>query len=373
MRFATKAIHAGQEPDELTGSVVSPIYTSTTNVNNKLGYLYTRLGNPTRDALQENLAALENAKYGLAFSSGMTAIDAIMRMLKPGDHAVVSDNIYGGTYKLFDQIIRMFDIDLSFVDASNLMNAEVAINKKTKLIWMETPTNPVLKIIDIEGIARIAKENDIISVIDNTFATPYLQNPLDMGIDIVVHSLTKYLGGHSDVLGGAVLTSNRDYQEEIKRVQTAAGGVLSPFECFLALRGVKTLAVRMEKHCQNAIAIAQHFSNHEKVKEVIYPGLESHPQHELAKKQMKNFGGMVSFELIDAAHAEKLIGNVKVFTAATSLGGVESLVDYPVALSQKDVPEDLRIKLGVTDRLVRLSVGIEDIEDLIEDLEQALK
>jgi cystathionine gamma-lyase len=372
MRFATKAIHAGQEPDGLYGDVSVPIHLTSTHVKNEKGYLYSRLGNPTRDALEANLAALENAEYGSTFASGMAAIDATMRLVKPGEHAIVSDNVYGGTYKLFDRILSHHGIEFTFVDASNLMNVEVAIKKNTKLVWMETPTNPVLKIVDIEGIARIGKENDIISVIDNTFATPYLQNPLDMGIDIVVHSMTKYLGGHSDVVGGAVLTSSKDYHEEVRLVQKTAGAMLDPFSCFLVLRGTKTLGVRMERHCQNAMKIAEHFSGHVKVKNVIYPGLESHPQHEIARKQMRDFGGMVTFELAEASHAQKLLDNLKIFSAATSLGGVESLIDYPVALSQKDVPAEQRDKLGVTDRTVRLSVGIEDVEDLIQDLERAL-
>lgn len=372
MRFATKAIHAGQEPDESTGAVAPPIYMSSTYVKNKYGYEYSRISNPTRTAIEKNIAALENAKYGLAFSAGLAAIDAVMNLLKAGDHVVVSNEVYGGTYSLVDSVVRNRGIEVSFVDATNLMNVEVAAKKNTKLVLIETPTNPMLKIIDMEGVASIARENNLISVMDNTFATPYLQTPLDFGMDLVVHSMTKYLGGHSDVVGGAVVTSNDEYYEKIKFVQKTAGAVPSPFDCFLVLRGIKTLPLRMDRHCSNAMKVATHLNGHEKVKKVIYPGLKEHPQHDLAKKQMKDFGGMVTLEMHDKAHVEKMVNNVKVITYATSLGGVESLIEHPVSRTHKDMPEEERLKVGITENTLRLSVGIEDVEDLIEDLEQAL-
>jgi cystathionine beta-lyase/cystathionine gamma-synthase len=372
MRFATKAIHSSQEPDKETGAVTTPIYTASTYAPNRFGYEYSRTLNPTRKALEGNLAALENAKYGSAFSSGMGAIDAVMKLLNRGDHVVVSEDVYGGTYRLFDKVLKRYGLDFSFVDSANLMNVEVAINKNTKLIWFESPTNPMLKINDIEGIVGIAKENDLISVIDNTFATPYLQNPLDMGIDLVVHSMTKYMGGHSDVVGGAVLTNNEDYNKVVQFVQNAIGAVPSPFDCFLVLRGIKTLALRMDRHCSNAQKIADHFKDHEKIKKVIYPGLEDHPQYELAKEQMRAFGGMVTFEMDCLENAKGCLENVKVFTFATSLGGVESLIDYPCMTTHVHLPEEDRLKMCITDCVVRLSVGIEDPEDLIEDLEQAM-
>jgi cystathionine gamma-lyase len=373
MRFATKAIHAGQEPNKLTGAVTIPISMSSTYTNNELGYDYSRISNPTRGALETSLAALENAKHALAFSAGLAANDAVTNLLSAGDHLIISNEVYGGTYSLIDGVTRNHGIEISFVDATKLMNIEVAIKNNTKMVFIETPTNPTLKVIDIEGVVRIAQENNLISVVDNTFATPYLQNPLEFGIDVVTHSMTKYLGGHSDVVGGAVLTSNDEYHRKLYFVQKTAGAVPSPFDCFLVLRGIKTLPLRMEKHCKNAKKIAEHFKAHDKIKKVIYPGLEDHPQHELAKKQMRNFGGMVTMEMNSPEQAKKLISNVKLFTFATSLGGVESLIEHPVTRTHKDVPEEERLKLGLTDSTIRLSVGIEDVEDLIEDLEQALK
>ncbi len=378
MKFSTKAIHLGQESDRTTGSVTVPIYQTSTYAQlapgKHRGYEYSRTGNPTRAALEKNLAALENGRLGLAFASGMAAISAIMTLLEKGDHVVACDDVYGGTYRLFNSVLRKFGLEFTFVDASALENVDAAIRSDTKIIWVETPTNPLLKLVDIAGMSKVVKKHQAILVVDNTFMSPYFQRPLELGADIVMHSTTKYIGGHSDLIGGAVITSNKDIYEKLRFIQNAVGAVPSPFDCWLVLRGVKTLALRMERHNTNAQKIADHIESHPKVKKVNYPGLKSHPQHDLAKSQMSGFGGVISFELKGGLRScMKLLTNLKIFLLAESLGGVESLIEHPAIMTHASIPEERRIKLGINESLIRMSVGIEDVEDLIEDLDQGLK
>jgi len=383
MKFATKAIHVGEEPDLREGSsgdVVIPIHLSTTFARRDVekptgGYEYSRTGNPTRDALEKRLAALENAKFGLAFASGLAAESTLLlSLLKSGDHVVAFDDLYGGTRRLFNEVLQDFGLEFTYVDARHPENVEKAIQGNTKLFWMETPTNPLMRLCDIEAIAKIAKAKNIITVIDNTFMTPYFQRPLDLGADIVVHSTTKYLGGHSDVVGGAIMLSNEEFYNKIKFNQNAIGAVPSPFDCFLVLRGIKTLPIRMERHNHNAQRLAEYLESHPRVRRVYYPGLASHPQHELAKKQMTGFGGMLSFEIDGQVEdAKAFLKRVKIFALAESLGGVESLIEHPALMTHASIPEEERKRIGITDTLIRISVGIEDIEDLIADLEQALE
>ena len=377
MKFSTRAIHAGQEPDPTTGAVCTPIYQTSTYVqeglNQHKGFEYARTQNPTRDALEACLASMEDGKYGLCFGSGLAAEGCIMHLLSAGDHVVCGDDVYGGTYRLFEKVWKRYGLTFTFVDASDAKNVEAAIQKNTKLIWIETPTNPLLRLCDIKAIAQVGQAKKVITVVDNTFASPYLQNPLTMGIDIVVHSVTKYLGGHSDVIGGAVITSRDDLYETLKFHQNAVGAVPGPFDCFLVLRGVKTLAVRMEAHQKNAMQIALYLEKHPAVEKVMYPGLASHPQHQLAKEQMNGFGGMVSFVLKGGlGSAKQFLGSTKLFALAESLGGVESLVCHPVSMTHGSIPKAERDARGVVDALVRLSVGIEDIDDLLADLEAGL-
>lgn len=376
MGFSTDAIHAGQIPDPTTGAVITPIYQTSTYAQHELGkstgYEYGRTHNFTRQALEKNIATLEKGKYGIAFASGLAATQALMSLVKAGDHIVISNNVYGGTYRLYELNMKNYGLDFSWVDTTNLKNIENAIRPNTKMIFVETPTNPMLNITDLKGVAEIARKNYLISVCDNTFMSPYFQNPLKFGIDIVLHSTTKYLNGHSDVIGGMLITSDEKIHERLRYIQNAAGGVPSPFDCWLVLRSTKTLAVRMKQHEANAIEFAKFLEQSGFASRVIYPGLQSHPQHELAKKQMRGFGGMVSADFGSIEKARKVLNNVKIFTLAESLGGVESLICHPASMTHASVPKDEREKMGLTDSLVRFSVGIEDIEDLIEDVKQAI-
>jgi len=373
MRFSTKAIHVGQEPDRATGAVTVPIYmTSTYSQRAQKEWVYGRTGNPTRAALETNLAALEEGKHGLCFSSGMGAITTSLTLLTKGDHVVVTDDCYGGVYRIFTRIMSRYGIESTFVDMTDLVSVEDAIRGETRMIWAETPTNPLMKIVDLKEIAAIAKAHDAIGVCDNTFASPYLQQPLAMGMDLVVHSMTKYLGGHADILGGALVMRRDDLFEKVHFAQNALGAVPSPFDCWLVLRGVKTLAVRMEKHCDNAEALATFLSNHSKIAKVFYPGLPHHPGFTIAKRQMRRPGGMLSFVLKDSAQAMHVLQRLEVLTLAESLGGVETLIEHPASMTHASVPRDEREARGMTDGLVRLSVGIEDVEDLVDDLGHAL-
>ncbi len=377
MRFSTKAIHAGQRPDPTTGSIMMPVHLTSTYVQEELGknkgYEYSRVSNPTRTALEENIAALEGGKHGMAYGSGMAAIDSIFRLLKPGDHVLLSRNIYGGTHRIGKMVWEDFGLKFEFIDTTNLALLRQSIRPKTKMIFVETPTNPTMEITDLSAIARVAKGHRLISVVDNTFATPYLQRPLEYGIDIVVHSLTKYLNGHSDMLGGLIVTNNGKIAERLRFFQKAVGGILSPFDAWLCLRGTKTLPIRMDRHTENAMRIAQWLRKQKKVQKVLYPGLPSHPQHRLAKKQMKNFGGMISFDLGSLSAAKRFLKKVRLCALAESLGGVETLTSHPVTMTHASIPREERLRNGITDGLVRISVGIEDVEDLIEDLKQALR
>ena len=379
MKFSTIAIHAGQEPDPVTGAVNVPIYMTSTYADEALGvskgFDYGRTINPTRIALEKNLAVLENGKYGYCFSSGMSAISAVTSLLKQGDHVIVTNNVYGGTYRLFEKVMRNYGIDFSWVDTSDRRNMEDVLKINTKMIFVETPSNPMLTLTDLFETALFAKENKLISVADNTFMSPYFQNPLDFGIDIVLHSSTKYINGHSDVIAGCVITNSEEISEQIKFIQNAAGAVPSPFDCYLVLRSTKTLAVRMKEHNHNAVRIANHLEQNfsDKIKKIYYPGLKSHPQHSLAVKQMRGFGGIISLELGSFDKAAAFFNGLKIFARAESLGGVESLVCHPVSMTHGSVPKNEREKYGLTDGLIRLSVGIEDCDDLIEDIENALK
>ena len=378
MKFSTKAIHAGNNPDPTTGAVNIPIYATSTYADEAFGvskgFDYGRTINPTRVALETNIAALENAKYGFAFSSGMGATHAIATLLKSGDHVIVSQNVYGGTYRIFERIFRKMGLDFSWIDTSDYEAIGAALKPNTKMIFVETPTNPMLTLTDLDMISDIARVNKLISVCDNTFMSPYFQNPLDMGIDIVVHSTTKYINGHSDAIGGFAATSNPEIAEQLKFIQNSVGAVPSPFDCYLVLRSTKTLALRMERHNENAIKIAHELNDNYKdtIKKVFYPGLPSHPQHELAKKQMRGFGGMISIDLGSLENAIKFFNGLKIFSRAESLGGVESLVCHPVSMTHGAVPKEEREKFGLTDGLVRLSVGVEDYDDLLEDIKNAL-
>ncbi len=377
MGFSTDAIHAGQTPDPVTGAVITPIYQTSTYAQEELGknkgFEYGRTHNLTRQSLEANVAALEKGKYGIAFSSGLAATQALTTLVKAGDHIVVSHNVYGGTYRLFELIMKDFGLEFSWVNTSDLKNIENAIKENTKMVYIETPTNPMLNLTDIKGTAEICKKNNLICIVDNTFMSPYFQNPLTLGATIVLHSQTKYINGHSDVIGGILVTSDDKVHERLRYVQNAIGAVPSPFDCWLILRSTKTLAVRMERHNSNAIAFANHLEKSGYCKKIYYPGLTSHPQHELAKKQMSGFGGMISADFGDVETAKKILKNVKIFTLGESLGGVESLISHPASMTHAAVPKKDREAMGLTDSLVRFSVGIEDIEDLIEDLEQAMK
>lgn len=378
MKFATKAIHAGQEPDDSTGAVMTPIFQTSTYVQAGLGenkgFEYSRTGNPTRTALEACMAAIEDGKYGLAFASGMAAESAILSLLSTGDHIVSCDDLYGGTYRIFERVMRRYNVEASYVPAGDVAAYEQAIRPNTKMIWLETPTNPLLGLVDIRAIAEIAHRRNLLVVVDNTFASPYFQHPLKLGADIVVHSTTKYINGHSDVIGGALVLNNEEVYEAIKFYQNAAGGVPSPFDSWLTLRGIKTLAVRMRQHEENARTVARFLAEHPRVEKVYYPGLPSHPDHELAKRQMSGFGGMVSFQSKGTyADVAQLVRRFKVFALAESLGGVESLVCHPASMTHGSIPKEIREARGLTDTLLRLSVGIEDIEDIIGDLEQALR
>ncbi|CAL2102568.1 Cystathionine beta-lyase [Tenacibaculum sp. 190130A14a] len=381
MKFNTKTIHGGQKHEEATGSVMPPIFQTSTYAQVSpgihKGYAYSRGSNPTRTALEDSFAAIENGTHGFAFSSGLAAIDAILRLLKPGDEVITGDDIYGGTYRLFTQLFEKYELQFTYVDADVVSNITNAISDNTKLIWLETPTNPLMKIADIEGITSAVKRinPEILVAVDNTFATPYLQRPLDLGVDIVMHSATKYLGGHSDLIMGALIVKEATLAKDLHFIQFAAGAIAGPMDSFLALRGIKTLHVRMQRHCENGKAVANFLKDHPKVKTVYFPGFEDHPNHEIAKKQMDDFGGMVSFKLKDESReaAFKFLENINVFTLAESLGGVESLANHPVSMSHGSIPEAERLKIGITDSLIRLSIGIEDIDDLLKDLEQALK
>ncbi len=377
MKFSTKAIHVGQGADPTHGATIVPIVQTSTYTQDGLGrhkgYEYARTGNPTRTALQECLASLENAKHGLCFASGLAATHAVTTLLSAGDHVICGDDVYGGTYRIFELVLTRFGLSFSFVDMTDPRRVADAIRPNTKMVWLETPTNPLLTIYDIPAIADLARARGLICVVDNTFASPCLQSPLDLGADIVVHSTTKYIGGHSDVVGGAVLTSNDQYHETIKYHQNAIGGTPGPFDCWLVLRGVKTLALRMRQHCENAAKIAQWLARHPAVESVRYPGLPTHPQHELARRQMRGFGGMVSFTVRGGLPAvQRILGKTTLFSLAESLGGVESLIGHPASMTHGSIPKEQRDARGVVDGLVRLSVGIEDVDDLIADLDQAL-
>lgn len=378
--IGTRVIHAGQAPDPTTGAIMTPIYATSTFVQESpgvhKGYEYSRTKNPTRFAFEQCVADLESGQYGYAFASGMAAIAAILEILKPNDHVIVCDDVYGGTYRLFDKVrTRSAGLKVSFVDLTKPENIEKAILPETRMIWVETPSNPMLKLMDLRKIAAIAKQYNLISVADNTFATPIIQRPLETGFDIVVHSATKYLNGHSDIIGGVVVLGDRhDLAEQIEFLQNAVGAILSPFDSFLALRGIKTLEVRMQRHCENAMELAAWLEQHPKVTRVIYPGLNSHPQHQLAKEQMQLFGGMISAELkSDLAETKKTLERFQIFALAESLGGVESLIEHPAIMTHASVPQATRLALGIKDNFIRLSVGIENINDLKNDLTQALK
>ncbi|WP_260300599.1 MULTISPECIES: cystathionine gamma-synthase [Pedobacter] len=378
MKFATKAIHAGQEPDPTTGAVMTPIYQTSTywqkSPGDNKGYEYSRGTNPTRKALEDCLAALENAKYGLAFSSGMGATDAVLRLLQPGDEVITGNDLYGGSYRIFTKIYVKYGIKFHFLDLSKPENILPYINDKTRLVWIETPTNPTMQVIDIEGIAKITKEKKLMLTVDNTFASPYLQNPIDLGADIVMHSVTKYIGGHSDVVMGALVTNNEALYKDLWFVYNACGATPGPQDAFLVLRGIKTLHLRMKAHCENGERVARYLKTHPKVDKIYWPGFEDHPNHDIAKKQMRGFGGMISITLkgADLQETFRISSNFKVFTLAESLGGVESLINHPATMTHGSIPKEEREKVGVTDNLLRLSVGVEDIDDLLEDLERAL-
>ena len=379
MKFNTKVIHAGVHPDTATGAIMTPIYQTSTYVQEEIGdhkgFEYSRTGNPTRAALENNLAAIEGGKYGACFGSGLAAIDAVIKMLKPGDEVISTNDLYGGSYRIFTTIFEKYSIKFHFVNMLDVKNIEEKINNNTKLIWAETPTNPMMNIIDVKSICDLARSKDIMVGVDNTFATPYLQNPLNLGADIVMHSVTKYLGGHSDVVMGALVTSDDKIAEEIYRIQNSSGAVCGPMDSFLALRGIKTLHLRMQRHCENGEKVAHFLENHPIVDTVYWPGLKSHPNHDIAVSQMKDFGGMISFTLVGdkLESAKKVVSKTELFTLAESLGGVESLIGHPSTMTHASIPREERMKSGVVDSLIRLSVGIEDITDLINDLDNALK
>ena len=378
--FETRAIHAGQEPDPTTGAIMTPIYTSSTYVQDSpgvhKGYDYSRSINPTRKALEACIADLEGSSHGFAFASGMSASATVLELLSSGDHVIAMDDLYGGTYRLFENVRkRSAGLDFTFCDLSDLENLSASINSKTKMIWVETPTNPLLKIADLQAISDFAQKNNLISVCDNTFCSPFVQNPLELGFDIVVHSATKYLNGHSDLIGGVVVCSNEQEKlaNEILYLQNAVGSIMSPFDSFLLLRSLKTLPVRMERHCSNAEQIASFLESHNSIEKVIYPGLESHPQHDIAKKQMNGFGGMISVVLKGGLESARIfLERTELFSLAESLGGVESLIEHPAIMTHASIPPEIREEIGISDGLVRLSVGIESLEDLIEDIDKSL-
>lgn len=378
MKFGTKVIHAGVHPDKSTGAIMTPVYQTSTFVHESpgkhKGYEYSRIQNPTREALEKSLAALENGQYGLCFASGVAAIDAIIRLFKPGDEIIAASDIYGGSYRIFTKMFAPLGIKFHFVSMNKPENIERLVNSRTKLIWFETPTNPTLNIIDIRKVADIAEKHSVLLAVDNTFATPYLQRPLDLGADIVMHSVTKYLGGHSDVVMGAVVVRDEGLRDRLTFIQQSCGAIPGPQDCFLVLRGIKTLHLRMERHCENARGIALLLQNHTAVDKVFWPGFENHPNHEVARKQMYGFGGMVSFKLKNDNHeaAFKVMEQFELFTIAESLGGVESLCGHPATMSHAAIPKEERLKMGVADSLIRLSVGIEDVEDLIDDINRAM-
>ena len=376
MGFSTKAVHSGIEADPSTGSLMTPIHLTSTYLQEEIGknkgYVYSRVANPTRTVLEKSIAALENGREGLAFASGMAAETAIFHLLKSGDHAIVSQNVYGGTFRVTKLILEDFGLQFDFVDTTDLHAVKEALKPNTRMVFVETPTNPVMEITDLRAVAKLCKAKKLISVVDNTFATPYLQNPLDYGIDIVLHSATKYLNGHSDMLGGLVVLNDAKLIERLRFIQKSVGGILSPFEAWMCLRGIKTLAIRMARHDANATEVAAFLNSHRKVKKVHYPGLVSHPQHYLAQKQMRGFGGMISFDLGSLDKAKKLLKSVRLCALAESLGGVETLISHPATMTHASVPADVRERIGVTDGLVRISVGIEDVEDIIDDLKQGL-
>jgi cystathionine beta-lyase len=378
MKFGTKAIHAGVQPDPATGAIMTPIYQTSTyvqeGVGNHKGYEYSRTLNPTRHALEKNLAAIESGEFGACFGSGLAAIDCVIKMLNPGDEVISTNDLYGGSYRIFKTIFEKYGIKFHFVNMQNPSEVENHVNENTKLIWVETPTNPMMNIVDIEAMAKIAKRAGAILAVDNTFATPYLQRPLELGADIVMHSATKYLGGHSDVVMGALVTSNESIANEIYRIQNSSGAVTGPMDSFLVLRGIKTLHLRVQRHCENGALVAHFLKNHPRVDKVYWPGFETHPNHEIAKKQMSGFGGMISFTLKGnkLEDALEIVKKVELFALAESLGGVESLIGHPATMTHASIPKEIREKSGVVDSLIRLSVGIEDAADLIEDLEKAL-
>ena len=377
-KLNTKMIHAGVSPDPTTGAIMTPIYQTSTYVQagpgDHKGYEYARTQNPTRDALQASLAAIENAKYGLSFGSGMAATDAVIKLLKPGDEVIVSNDLYGGTYRIMTKVFATYGIKFHFIGMQDAQDISKHINANTKMIWIETPTNPLLNVIDIEACGVIAKKHNLILVCDNTFASPYLQNPMDLGANIVLHSATKYLGGHSDVVHGALVMNDAGLEERLRFIQNSCGAVPGPHDCWLVLRGIKTLHVRMQRHCENGETIAKYLRSHKKVGKVLWVGFEDHPNHDIAKKQMRGFGGMISFTLKNDSidEAVKVLKSTKLFALAESLGGVESLIGHPATMTHASIPREERIKNGLVDSLIRLSVGIEDVDDLIEDLKHAI-
>ncbi len=378
MKFNTKVIHGGQQREPHTGSVNVPVFLTSTFAQRtpgelKAGYEYSRAANPTRQALEDALASIENGATGLAFGSGLAAMDAVLKFLNPGDEVIAVDDLYGGSYRLFTRLYEKYDLKFTFVSFHDVSKIADVITDKTKLIWLETPTNPLMKLVDIKAVADLIKGKDILLAVDNTFASPYIQRPIDLGADIVMHSATKYLGGHSDVIAGALITKTKELGDALHFIQFASGGILGPHDSYLVLRGIKTLSLRMQRHSENGIEVAKYLEQHPAVEKVFYPGLPSHPQYELAKKQMKENGGMVSFTFKSGKKedAVKLLENLKVFTLAESLGGVESLANHPATMTHASIPAEKRAELGITDDLVRLSVGIEDLEDLISDLEIA--
>ncbi len=377
MKFATKAVRAGITPDPTTGAIIPPVYQTATFVLEEIGtnrgYDYTRSSNPTRAVLEANLAAMEGGQYGVSYASGMSAVDAVTRMLSTGDHVVASDDVYGGVTRLFNQILTRYGLTFTYVNTSNPENIAEAIQPNTKMIWIETPTNPLLKVTDLEIVSQIAKEHGLLHIVDSTFATPYLLRPLELGADIVIHSTTKYLSGHNQLIGGAVIVNRQDLYEDLKFFQKSVGAVSSPFDCYLTLLGIKTLPLRMDKHSANGLVVAEFLENHPKVSRVSYPGLPSHPQHEIARRQMKAYSGMVSFELKgDVQSGITLMNSVKLCYLAESLGAVETMITHPASMTHASVPREDRLARGLTDSLVRLSVGIEDVEDILADLSQAL-
>jgi len=379
MKFGTKAVHAGVTPDPTTGAIMTPIYQTSTYVQESpskhKGYAYARGSNPTRNSLQKSIAALENGKHCICFSSGMGATDAVIKLLNPGDEVITSADLYGGTYRMFKRVFEKYGIQFHFIDLTKSFNVEQYLNNKTKLIWLETPTNPLMSIVDIQACADLVKGKKILVAVDNTFASPYLQNPLDLGADIVMHSVTKYLGGHSDVVMGALVMNDEKLYQDLHFIMNSCGAVPGPQDSFLVLRGIKTLHLRMERHCHNGRKVAEFLKNHPKVGKVYWPGFTDHPNHEVARKQMNDFGGMLSFTLKDDSvqKAIRLMESVQLFSLAESLGGVESLINHPASMTHASVPKEDREKTGLVDSLMRLSIGIEDVEDLLEDLNEALK